>query len=143
MSEFDLSLNNVSRQLNIFDCCRKKIIHPYFPYLKESKIIESSLSVTNVELYRKRFNELLENSIEGKISIYSCSVDEEAIDMSNFGGLFSCHLLYYATGNENLSVYKAFKKVEPIVQELSSHRQNPVIHKPRMKGYTFPFYLGP
>jgi len=143
ISEFDLSLDNVSRRLNIFDCCREKTIFPMQGrYLKES-YISQSFSASNVELYRECFNSLLGASIKGNINIYSCSINERSKDISNLGGLFSYHLLRNTIGNENLSIYKAFKKAEPIVKRLSSYEQNPVIDRPRVNGNSFPFYLKP
>jgi hypothetical protein len=136
VSEFELLLNDVTRQLNILDCCRVQTISQMQGhYLKES--YNESFSASNIELYRKCYNALLKDSIEGVINIYSCKAGEKSKDRRSF----SYQLLHNAKGNEALSIYKAFKKAEPIVQRESSNKQNPVFDGPRMRGNPFPFYI--
>jgi hypothetical protein len=132
---------NANRQLFIIDCCRKVSTQQLIENeLKKSLSLESYFS-HNRDIYREHFNQLINNSIEGNIEIYSCSINEYSIDISGSGGLFSNRLLNSATGNENLTIFKTFETAKPLVQLRSRNRQNPVIEKPRMKGISFPFYM--
>lgn len=127
-----------NRQLLIMDCCRKRTQVFIKSRIQDSMTIESFSN--NRDIYRSRFNELLEKSVEDTIEIYGCSIDEFSQDISNRGGLFSYQLLNSAKGDETLSIYKTFAKAQQIVQELSKNKQTPVIHRPR-SGITFPFYI--
>ncbi|MDR0606028.1 MAG: caspase family protein [Bacteroidales bacterium] len=131
---------NAPRKLFIIDCCRK---------ISSTRLIESNLRKSisiecfsdNREVYRARFDRLLNNSVEGTIEVYSCGINEYSQDISDRGGLFSSKLLDSAIGNENLTIFKTFETAKSFVQKMSRNEQNPIIVKPRMSGVSFPFYI--
>jgi hypothetical protein len=130
--------NGNKRQLLIIDCCRK-----ISKILIESRIQDSAIYKSfsnNSDAYREKFDQMLKASVEDKIEVYSCDIDEYSRDISNKGGLFSYNLLDEAKGNEDLTIYKTFEKAKPHVIETSRNMQNPVIQRPRT-GNSFPFYL--
>lgn len=127
------------RQLIIMDCCRvksKALVEDSFykSFSLESKINQDRL------LYKMRFNQLLEKSMHDLIKVYGCSVGESARDLGKKGGLFSKNLIDSASGNNDLSIYKAFVKAQNIVVTYSRNKQNPDIERPR-SGVSFPFYI--
>jgi hypothetical protein len=95
---YESDLKNIAtRQISMFDCCRKSM--RIYDSLNERMIksFSNSLSGTNI---RAKYETRIMQAIEQQVSLYACSVDETAIDTEN-GGLYVQNLLKAAANVSN------------------------------------------
>lgn len=95
--------NVASRQLNIFDCCRK--VESDVPYDILAEVRNFSQGGKIYGNVRQRYDWRIMQAVEQSASLYACSSGESAIGR-NRGGDYSYHLLKAARNVSDAEEYK-------------------------------------
>jgi hypothetical protein len=132
---YESDLKNIAtRQISIFDCCRKSI--KIYDSLNERMMKSFSNSLNGTINIRAKYETRIMQAIEQQVSLYACSVDETALDTEN-GGLYIQNLLKAATNVSNeyklvgTAHEEAMEATKNEAWNKEKHTQNPTATLPK------------